>query len=164
MENMPSVEELMAFYRTNQAYVDLIVQNAAANNPQTRALRQQVEFNRQMEDFISEFPDSSLRSPEDFLALDNASEFLSYVGRGLSLAQAYKLCNYDALLERAGASGKKAGIEQAKSKSRMKSSSANMTGVSGAVPEDVKEFYHALLGDWSDSQIAKHYSKGNQSK
>lgn len=159
MENLPSVEELMAFYRANKVYVDLIVQNAIANNPQMKQMREQMEFEKQLKEFSEEFPDSGMRSPEDFLNAENAKQFLSYIGKGLSLVQAYKLSNFQTLMENAGKRGKKAGMEQVQSKSHMKATAGSMAGTSGSIPEDVKELYHALLGDWSDSQIAKHYNR-----
>ena len=159
MENLPSVQELMAFYQANKVYVDLIVQNAIENNPQMKEMKQQMECNRQMKEFSAEFPESGMHAPEDFLKAENADQFLSYINKGLSLAQAYKLCNFDALLENAGQRGRKAGMEQVQSKAHMKATAGNAASAGGSIPEDVKELYHALLGDWSDSQIAKHYNR-----
>lgn len=159
MNQMPSVHELMEFYKANKAYVDLIVENAVRNNPQLKVLKQRSEYEKQFKEFAAEFPESGLNTPEDFMRSENAEQFLSLIRKGLSITQAYKLCNFAALLENAGNKGKKAGMEQVRSKAHLKSTGSNMGTASDSIPEDVKEFYHALMGDWSDSQIAKHYSK-----
>lgn len=156
---MPSPNELMAFYQANKLYVDLIVQNALENNPQMKQMQQQAVFTEQFQEFMNEFPDSGFTGPEDFVKQENAQQFLEYIKMGLSIAQAYKLCNFQKLVENAGRKGKKSGMEQVQSKAHLKSTGGNGAAAGGSVPEDVKDFYHALLEDWSESDIAKHYHR-----
>ncbi len=156
---MPSIEELMAFYKENKAYVDLIVENALQNDPEKKQMRQQALFKAQMAEFTKEFPESGLESPEDFLNAAFAKDFLRYISKGLSIAEAYKLCNYAVLLESAKGKGKKAGLAQAASKVQMRPTGSTGAKAAAGVPEEVKEIYRILLSDWDDGKISKHYSR-----
>lgn len=155
----PNAAELLAFYKANRMYVDLIVENALRNDPQKKELHQQMEFERQVKEFLNEFPDAGLKTPDDFLHQENAAEFLEYVKKGLSLVQAYKLCNYAMLLQHEAERAKKSKAVSMESKAHLRPTGVQAAASGGSVPEDVKELYHALLGDWSESQIAKHYHR-----
>ena len=157
--NRPNAAQLAAFYKANREYVDLIVESALKNDPQRKAMLEQMEFERQLKEFAAEFPTVEMHTPEDFVKQENASEFIDLIQKGLSLAQAYKLCNYRDLMEKENQKGKKVGMERAGSKAHLRPTGVQAASTSGSVPEEVKAIYHALLGDWSESDIAKHYHK-----
>ncbi len=159
---MPNIEELMAFYRANKGYIDLIVENAVRNNPEMKQMRDRLAFNDELKEFEEEFPHSGIHSVGDLAQLKEIEQILRYLKMGLRLSQAYKLCNFSALMESAGKEGSMKELQRERdrrAKSHLKATGTANARESGAIPEDVKELYHALLGDWSEGDILKDYAK-----
>ncbi len=159
---MPSVEELMAFYRANKGYIDLIVENAVKNNPEMKQMRERLAFNDELKEFEEEFPQSGIHSAGDLAQLKEIGQILRYLKMGLRLSQAYKLCNFSTLMENAGKEGSMKELQrerEKRAKAHLKATGAASAEKSCGVPEDVKELYHALLSDWSDGEILKDYAK-----
>lgn len=100
----------------------------------------------------------------DFVALtktEGYSRISDLYGKGLSLYDAYKLVNYDKMVERAASASKQAAINAARSKSHLTSTAQRGTG-SVDVPADVMAQYRLFLPDASVEDIRKHYNKSKK--
>ena len=103
-------------------------------------------------------------SVTDFVALtktEGYSRISDLYGKGLSLYDAYKLVNYDKMVERAASASKQAAINAARSKSHLTSTAQRGTG-SVDVPADVMAQYRLFLPDASVEDIRKHYNKSRK--
>lgn len=100
----------------------------------------------------------------DFVALtktEGYSRISDLYGKGLSLYDAYKLVNYDKMVERAASASKQAAINAARSKSHLTSTAQRGTG-SVDVPADVMAQYRLFLPNASVEDIRKHYNKNHR--
>lgn len=100
----------------------------------------------------------------DFVALtktEGYSRISDLYGKGLSLYDAYKLVNYDKMVERAASASKQAAINAARSKSHLTSTAQRGTG-SVDVPADVMAQYRLFLPNASLEDIRKHYNKNHR--
>lgn len=100
----------------------------------------------------------------DFVALtktEGYSRISDLYGKGLSLYDAYKLVNYDKMVERATSASKQAAINAARSKSHLTSTAQRGTG-SVDVPADVMAQYRLFLPNASLEDIRKHYNKNHR--
>lgn len=100
----------------------------------------------------------------DFVALtktEGYSRISDLYGKGVSLYDAYKLVNYDKMVERAASASKQAAINAARSKSHLTSTAQRGTG-SVDVPADVMAQYRLFLPDASIEDIRKHYNKSRK--
>jgi hypothetical protein len=82
-------------------------------------------------------------------------------GKGLSLHEAYKLVNYDKMVERAASASKQAAINAARSKSHLTSTAQRGTG-GVDVPADVMAQYRFFMPDATAEEIRKHYNKSRK--
>ena len=100
----------------------------------------------------------------DFVALtktEGYSRISDLYGKGVSLYDAYKLVNYDKMVERAASASKQAAINAARSKSHLTSTAQRGTG-SVDVPADVMAQYRLFLPNASVDDIRKHYNKSRK--
>lgn len=100
----------------------------------------------------------------DFVALtktEGYSRISDLYGKGVSLYDAYKLVNYDKMVERAASASKQAAINAARSKSHLTSTAQRGTG-SVDVPADVMAQYRLFLPNASLEDIRKHYNKNHR--
>ena len=104
--------------------------------------------------------DPSIKSVDDLVRTDNYAEIKNKVQIGYSLADAYKLVNFDRLSARSGEAGKQAAINSISSKSHLTTTPVGTAGsIAVVVPEDIKTAYRQINPGITDEEIAKHYSK-----
>lgn len=97
----------------------------------------------------------------DFVALtktEGYSRISDLYGKGVSLYDAYKLVNYDKMVERAASASKQAAINAARSKNHLTSTTQRGTG-NVEVPSDVLAQYRLFMPNASADDIRKHYNK-----
>ena len=102
--------------------------------------------------------DPSVKCVEDLMRRPEYPKIYGYVRKGLSIPDAFRLANYDALTRTAAAGAKQAAINAANSKEHLAP-----TGQRGAgavpVPADVKAQYRLLNPDATESEIREHYNR-----
>lgn len=141
--------------------------DAFVNNlPSVRDYRQAAEEARQqkqkmvLEEQITEIGklDPSVKTVEDLMKRPEYPQIYGNVKKGISIVDAFKLANYDALTKNAAAGARQAAINSAASKDHM---APTQTRGSGAVtvPADVKEMYRIYNPNATDAEIQAHYAK-----
>ena len=102
--------------------------------------------------------DPTIKELGDLAKMENYTRFRDLVKRGNTLADAYRLANFDALTQRAVEATRKTALTAAKSKEHLAPTTQRGTG-SVSVPDDIKAEYKALMPDITDDEIQKHYEK-----
>lgn len=102
--------------------------------------------------------DPNIKELKDLAKLETYPQLYDMVKRGYSIADAYRLSNFDALTHKAAEASRQAAMNAAKSKEHL-----NPTVQRGAgavtVPEDVKAEYLAFNPGATEAEIQKHYQK-----
>lgn len=102
--------------------------------------------------------DPNIKELKDLAKLETYPQLYDMVKRGYSIADAYRLSNFDALTQKAAEASRQAAMNAAKSKEHL-----NPTVQRGAgavtVPEDVKAEYLAFNPGATEAEIQKHYQK-----
>ena len=108
---------------------------------------------------ISKF-DSTIKSKDDLVKLENFEDIVKLVEKGNSLVEAYKLANFDKLVSKKQSAAEQAAINQAKSKSHLqKTGGVADTSTLLDIPENElaewKKFYPGVPA----SQLKEKYNK-----
>ncbi len=139
-------------------YVDSMpeVQQARQAAQEMRAQQAQMKVEEQLREISA--LDPSIKKLEDLTKMPNYTEFYARVQQGLSLTDAYKLTNYDALTKGAAAASRQATLNAAASKNHLGATASRGEGAV-SVPADVMEQYRAFNPDATDAEIQAHYNK-----
>ena len=146
----------------NDAEFDAFVQNL----PSVRDYRRAAEEARQqkqkmvLDEQITAIGklDPSVKTVDDLVKRPEYKQVYDYVKKGISIVDAFKLANYDALTQNAAAASRQAAMNAANSKEHL---APTQTRGSGAVtvPADVKEMYKLYNPNATDAEIQAHYAK-----
>ena len=108
--------------------------------------------------------DPTIKSADDLLALENYPEIYKRVTQnGLSILEAYKLCNLDKLQSKESKAAAQAALNHANSKSHLVGTGSRGSG-GIEVPADVMAEYRKLNPHASEEAIKKHYEKRLKSR
>lgn len=129
-----------------------LIDRAIKNNPLMRQAENAIremnlqrgnqELNRQIAEISTFYPE--VKTLEDITKMETFPAFDSYVKNGMGITEAFKLANFDALMQRGSAASKQAAINAAKGKS-------HMTPVGGAsAPEGLAEIPREELSRWRE--------------
>lgn len=102
--------------------------------------------------------DPSIKSLDDLFALPNYADIRANVAKGNSLYDAYRLANYDKLIERTAIASKQAARNSAASKSHLTPTAQRGTG-GVDVPSDVVAQYKLFNPDATAEEIRTHYER-----
>lgn len=102
--------------------------------------------------------DPTIKSLDDLTSQENYGTIYALVQRGYSVADAFKVANFDRLREKSNAAAKQAALNSLQGKRHMDKASQRGTGAV-SVPSDVKELYHMLLPNATEAEIQKHYNR-----
>ena len=107
--------------------------------------------------------DPNVKTVADLTKLPNFPEFRALVGKGLNFVQAYRLTNWDKLMESAGAqkaaAAKQQAITNARGKDHLQPSKAQGTGSQVSItPEELKMF-RVLMPNTSEKEIRAYIEK-----
>ena len=152
-------EEEFARYVDSMPEVKAAKERAAAAEAAERKVKEeqaQARIAEQMKT-ISEL-DPSIQKLEDLTKMENYQEFYNLVKRGNSLADAFKLVNYDKITKRIAAAAAQADRNAAAGKAHLTRTSPRGKG-SVSVPPEVRAEYKAFMPDATDAEIAAHYNK-----
>ena len=106
--------------------------------------------------------DPDIRELNDLAGMENYPQFYELVQKGNSLLDAYKLANFDKLVQKNAAAAKQAAYNRTQSKQHMGRTKERGAGAI-SVPNDVKEMYRAFNPDATDAEIQAHYNKNHKS-
>ncbi|MCD8004482.1 MAG: hypothetical protein LUE91_02335 [Oscillospiraceae bacterium] len=99
-----------------------------------------------------------VRSLADLARQPNYKELYRLVQKGNTLTDAYKLANYDALVQSAAAASRQAAVNAAVGKNHLQQTTTRGAGAA-QVPAEVRELYRAFNPGVTDSEIQAHYAK-----
>ncbi|MCD8377074.1 MAG: hypothetical protein LUD69_09045 [Oscillospiraceae bacterium] len=99
-----------------------------------------------------------VRSLADLARQPNYKELYRLVQKGNTLTDAYKLANYDALVQSAAAASRQAAVNAAVGKNHLQQTTTRGAGAV-QVPAEVRELYRAFNPGVTDSEIQAHYAK-----
>lgn len=101
-----------------------------------------------------EYPACDIKKVED---LNNNTEMIGYLRRGLSISDAYYLTHRNEMIEAQKAGVRQAVVNQANGKKHLQTTTDSSKGQE-PIPEDVLAEYKHFF-DWDDEQIIKDYKK-----
>lgn len=102
--------------------------------------------------------DPNIKELKDLAKLETYQKLYDMVKRGYSIADAYRLSNFDALTQKAAEASRQAAMNAAKSKEHLNPAVQRGAGAV-TVPEDVKAEYLAFNPGATEAEIQKHYQK-----
>lgn len=108
--------------------------------------------------------DPAIKSIDDLAKMENYDAFYALVKKGNSLADAYRLANFDKLVERSGAAERQKVINQAAGKQHMTTVASSQASGLDAVPPETREIYRTMFPDMNDTEIAKEFAKYSKNK
>lgn len=141
-----------------------LIENAVANNPMIREAQMVLESNRaqQAERALeSEFLEIQKLDPSitSYAEIPNVDEVISMVQRGARLIDAYKIVNFDSLMNARSAGAKQSAINQIKGKSHLVGvDSLAQDTSSEEIPADVYKAYKEIYPDKSGAELKKLYN------
>ncbi len=99
----------------------------------------------------------SIKSLEDLSRSPIYQKMYDYVGKGMTLEEAYKLADWDNIMSKTSAAQRQAALNAANSKSHMDRTEVRGQG-SEPVPDSVKDEYRLFNPKATDAEIAAHYN------
>lgn len=100
----------------------------------------------------------NIKSLDDISKEENCQEVIDRLNKGYGLYDAYILSNLDKINSISSEKAKKSALNNAQSKSHMKSTRGTSTS-NIEVPKDIYNTYRKNLPKWTDKQIKEHYAK-----
>ena len=108
--------------------------------------------------------DPEIKSIDDLSKMENYDTFYALVKKGNSFADAYRLANFDKLVERSNAAEKQRVLNASAGKQHMTTVSSSQSSGLDAVPPETREIYRTMFPDMNDEQIAKEFARFTKSK
>lgn len=137
-----------------------IIKQAELVTKQAQRERGQIQLNEQIKE-ISKL-DPEIKTLEDIMKLPNRDKIDELViNNGYSLVDAYKVVNFDKLIENKATVVKQQTINSVKGKSHL-TPAAGTGGDDVQVPRDVYQMYKDLNPNVTDEEIRKHYAKNRK--
>lgn len=108
--------------------------------------------------------DPEIRTIDDLSKMENYDAFYALVKKGNSFADAYRLANFDKLVERSNAAEKQRVLNASAGKQHMTTVSSSQSSGLDAVPPETREIYRTMFPDMNDEQIAKEFARFTKAK
>ena len=108
--------------------------------------------------------DPTIKSMDELRQHESYDRVYSFVKGGLSIADAFKAANLDAIRERDRAAAAQQALNAANSKNHLVPGDAGRGSLSEPVPESVKRSYRQLYGNISDEEIEAKYKRTYKKK
>ena len=106
--------------------------------------------------------DPSITAAKDLLTMPGADTFREYVNKGYSFEDAFKLTNWDRLMNQQADAARQQALNNANSKSHLNGISNARTGGMAEVPREELAIYRLLMPNASDAEIQAHYNKNRK--
>ena len=146
-----------------------IIDEAIANNPlvrQAEAVLKQNQLQILQNDIDNQIKminaiDPSIKSFNDLENTVGKDAMLEMVQRGYGLYDAYRLANYDALMEKRSAAAEQRAVNQAKGKSHLTPTTSGSTQSDGMedIPDSQISKWRAFFPDASDKELREKYNR-----
>lgn len=108
----------------------------------------------------SAFPDLNIKNGEDLDNLPNSQDITQLIRQGNSLVNAYKLANFDELINKQSAAAKQAAINQVNGKAHIKPNGQGADIDTGPMPdEETLRMYRRMNPGKTDEFYIAHYRK-----
>lgn len=145
-----------------QAAIDRLpqVQQARQQAQAARREAEQLQAKLKVEEQLRQIAqlDPTVKSLSDLTRQPNYKTLYRLVQKGNTLTDAYKLANYDALIQSAAAASRQAAVNAATGKNHLQQTTTRGAGAV-QVPAEVRELYRAFNPGVTDSEIQAHYAK-----
>ena len=148
--------------------IPAIIENAINNNPVVMQAQEILRMNQieqakiSMQNDITEISklDASIKTIDDLGNKPYAQDLISYVNSGLSLIDAFKLANFESLINQKSEASKQAAINQAKGKAHLSATD----GISNSdelldIPENEISKWKAFFPDASMKELKEKYNR-----
>ena len=114
-----------------------------------------------MQAFREQFPDSGIRTVEDFLRLpeDELVSFYNYVSRGLDYSEAYLLTHHRQIAQQQAQAARQAAYNAIFSKEHLQQMGGDAQTPYVHVPDDTMQTYRQWFPTWTDERIRAHYAQ-----
>lgn len=141
-----------------QAFVNSLpeVQKGKEAQEKLRDLEIRTTIAQQMEEIRKISPE--IKGTEDLAKLEHFDELYNMIGRGYSLANAYKILYFDSLTEKAAQAAKQKALNSIGGRDHLKPSTSRGVGAT-PVPADVAAEYRLFMPNATDAEIQAHYNK-----
>jgi hypothetical protein len=140
-------------------YIDNHPAVKAAKNMTEKAQQEQLQRQLQgeVEELSKEFPESGIKTIDDYINQPNYPDMLKLIQRGYTLSDAYEKVNRAELRKKAAETAKQATLNNVNSKGHLKSPDGSNNIDIASVPADTLKLYKAWFPKMSDADIVKHY-------
>lgn len=137
------------------------IKQAEAEQARAREAEAKSWYDEQLKEINALDPEAKLTGLEELAKKDSAAfdKMLAHVRAGVSLADAYKLQNFERLTKRAATVAAQAQKNRAAGKGHLRQVGAVSAGSVTEVPSDVRKHWKELMPDITDEQIRKEYAK-----
>ena len=118
-----------------------------------------------MQAFIRQFPDSGIRTVQDFLKLpqDELLSFYNYVARGLDYSEAYLLTHHRQIAQQQADAARQAAYNAISSKAHLQQLGGDDAQAAYVhVPADTLATYRQWFPNWTDARIRAHYAQSTR--
>lgn len=118
-----------------------------------------------MQAFTRQFPDSGIRTVQDFLKLpqDELLSFYNYVSRGLDYSEAYLLTHHRQIAQQQAEAARQAAYNTILSKAHLQQLGGDDAQAAYVhVPADTLQTYRQWFPTWTDARIRAHYARSTR--
>lgn len=129
------------------------------NQAQQQAMQQEADRNRINQELaeISKM-DPSIKTVADLLNMPTSSQFKTYVGKGLSFLDAFKLSNMESITAAQTQAVKQEAMNNARGKDHLKATGNTRGGGAASVPPQQMALFRQMNPGASDADIQKFYN------
>lgn len=142
-----------------------LINQAVEHHPSVKAAQEaQVmsAVDHSFEKFKADYPDSGIKTMDDFSKMKNYEQFYKYICNGLDFSDAYLLSNKDTIINKKTNAAKQAALNAVNGKQHMRSNTGGADVETIHVPDDVYQTYKSFFPGWSDKQIRADYAKSQK--
>lgn len=153
------LQQLMDNHPVIQQAQQMLDQQQAADK-----VRQESEDKARMDAELARITalDPSIKSFADLLTMPKADVFRTYVNKGYSFEDSFRLTHYDRLQQQQVEAAKQQALNNARSKDHLQAVGSGRGEGMVDVPADVLSFYRAINPRATDAEIQAHYNKNRK--
>lgn len=153
-----SEEEFSQYVETMPQVQQMRERAAAAEEAERRAQQEQAKAKIAEQIKVISEMDPSITKLEDLPGMENYQQFYELVKKGNSLADAFKLVNYEKLTRKIAEAAVQADRNAAAGKAHLSRTTQRGSG-SASVPPEIRAEYKAMMPGATDAEIAAHYNR-----
>lgn len=124
------------------------------------------DIQHQIEEINKLDPSLNLQSPKDFTKMENYGEFYQFVKRGLNFLDAYKLLNFDRLVngkaQQQAEAAKQQALNNARGKDHLQGTKSQGKGSTANIPADELKVFRAIMPRATDKEIQEYWARNHK--